>query len=199
MAMLTMRARRFLKNTERKLTVNGNETISFEKSKVECYNCHKRGHFAKECRASRNLRQQKDFQEGVGLWQRKGLIMHSWLTNLQVLTQRKGLSFEIYNDVSPPYTWIFNASSPDLSFIDLEVFVYKPVVVNSMFLMLNVSVEVDINKKTENQAKMTKLSMEWKRLCKIKAKVQKCQSQSQYRRISSQTGAGTEEYYWMQS
>ncbi|GJV04949.1 hypothetical protein Tco_1338518 [Tanacetum coccineum] len=59
--------------------------------------------------------------------------------------------------------------------------------------------EVDINKKTENQAKMTKLSMEWKRRCKIKAKVQKCQSQSQYRRISSQTGAGTEEYYWMQS
>ncbi|GKC96002.1 hypothetical protein Tco_1161444 [Tanacetum coccineum] len=57
------------------------------------------------------------------------------------------------------------------------------------------SEEVDINKKTENQAKMTKLSMEWKRLCKIKAKVQKCQSQSQYRRISSQTGAGTEEYY----
>ncbi|GJV71298.1 hypothetical protein Tco_1491293 [Tanacetum coccineum] len=40
--------------------------------------------------------------------------------------------------------------------------------------------EVDIIKKTENQAKMTKLSMEWKRLCKIKAKVQKYQSQSQY-------------------
>ncbi|GJS34205.1 hypothetical protein Tco_0532587 [Tanacetum coccineum] len=33
--------------------------------------------------------------------------------------------------------------------------------------------EVDINKKTENQAKMTKLSMEWKRLCKIKAKDKK--------------------------
>ncbi|GJY36832.1 hypothetical protein Tco_0422210 [Tanacetum coccineum] len=45
MAMLTMRARRFLKNTGRKLTVNGNETIGFDKSKVECYNCHKRGHF----------------------------------------------------------------------------------------------------------------------------------------------------------
>ncbi|GJX73394.1 ribonuclease H-like domain-containing protein [Tanacetum coccineum] len=47
MAMLTMRARRFLKNTGRKLTVNGNETIGFDKSKVECYNCHKRGHFAR--------------------------------------------------------------------------------------------------------------------------------------------------------
>ncbi|GKD70657.1 retrovirus-related pol polyprotein from transposon TNT 1-94 [Tanacetum coccineum] len=54
MAMLTMRAKRFLKNTGRKLTVNGNETISFDKFKVECYNCHKRGHFSKECRAPRN-------------------------------------------------------------------------------------------------------------------------------------------------
>ncbi|GJS66580.1 uncharacterized mitochondrial protein-like protein [Tanacetum coccineum] len=54
MAMLTMRARRFLKNTGRKLTVNGNDTIGFDKSKVECYNFHKRGHFARECRALRN-------------------------------------------------------------------------------------------------------------------------------------------------
>ncbi|GKC53981.1 hypothetical protein Tco_1076726 [Tanacetum coccineum] len=54
MAMLTMRARRFLKNTGRKFSVNGTETIGFDKSKVECYNFHKRGNFARECRAPRN-------------------------------------------------------------------------------------------------------------------------------------------------
>ncbi|GJU50082.1 hypothetical protein Tco_1219637 [Tanacetum coccineum] len=59
MAMLTMRARRFLKNTGRNLTINGNEFVGFDKSKVECYNCHKRGHFAKECRAQKSRQQEQ--------------------------------------------------------------------------------------------------------------------------------------------
>ncbi|GJS43587.1 ribonuclease H-like domain-containing protein [Tanacetum coccineum] len=51
---LTMRARRFLKNTRRKLDMANKERIGLDKSKVECFNCHKRGHIARECRAPRN-------------------------------------------------------------------------------------------------------------------------------------------------
>nr|GFC61766.1 hypothetical protein [Tanacetum cinerariifolium] len=54
MAILTMMAKRFLKNTRRKFSMNGNETIRFDKSKMKCYNYHKRGHFARDCRALRN-------------------------------------------------------------------------------------------------------------------------------------------------
>nr|GEW21304.1 ribonuclease H-like domain-containing protein [Tanacetum cinerariifolium] len=43
----------FSSQPRKKLNVNGNETIGFDNSNVECYNYHKRGHFARECRAPR--------------------------------------------------------------------------------------------------------------------------------------------------
>nr|GEV65270.1 hypothetical protein [Tanacetum cinerariifolium] len=54
MAMLTMRARRFLQKTGRNLKANGTTSIGFNMSKVECYNCHRRGHFARECRSPKD-------------------------------------------------------------------------------------------------------------------------------------------------
>ncbi|GKA35017.1 ribonuclease H-like domain-containing protein, partial [Tanacetum coccineum] len=53
MAMLTIRAMRFIKRTGRQLDVNG-QRVGFDRSKVECYNCHKYGHFAREYRLPRN-------------------------------------------------------------------------------------------------------------------------------------------------
>ncbi|GKC39131.1 putative ribonuclease H protein, partial [Tanacetum coccineum] len=65
MAMLTMRAKRFLNKTGRKINANGSETIGFNNSKVECYKCHKRGHFARECRAPRENRNSEPVRRNV--------------------------------------------------------------------------------------------------------------------------------------
>nr|GEY05676.1 ribonuclease H-like domain-containing protein [Tanacetum cinerariifolium]GEY06767.1 ribonuclease H-like domain-containing protein [Tanacetum cinerariifolium] len=65
MAMLTMKARRFLKKTGRKVGANGSKTIGFDKTKVECYNCHKRGHFTRECRAPRENRNREHVRRNV--------------------------------------------------------------------------------------------------------------------------------------
>ncbi|GKC25922.1 putative ribonuclease H-like domain-containing protein [Tanacetum coccineum] len=133
MTMLTMRARRFLKNTRRKLTVNGNETIGFNKSKVECYNCHKRGHFARECKASRNQdhknkkssRRNVPAEEGPNY----SLMAYSSLSSDSEIVDnyKKGLG---YNAVPPPYTRNFMPPKSDLSFIGLDEFVNKPVLEN---------------------------------------------------------------------
>nr|GFA49760.1 hypothetical protein [Tanacetum cinerariifolium] len=56
MAMLTMRARKFLQKTGRNLGVNGPTSMGFDMAKVECYNCHKKGHFARECRSPKDTR-----------------------------------------------------------------------------------------------------------------------------------------------
>ncbi|GKC45172.1 putative ribonuclease H-like domain-containing protein [Tanacetum coccineum] len=144
MAMLTMRARRFLKNTGRKLTVNGIEAICFDKSKVECYNCHKRGHFARECRALRN-------QDNKKTRKSKKEMPHSGNTTSTALVSCDGLggydwsgqveegpnyAFKAYSssssnsEVPTSLHRKFHAPTPDLSLLDNE-FVNKHVVENS--------------------------------------------------------------------
>nr|GEX57330.1 hypothetical protein [Tanacetum cinerariifolium] len=44
------------KRTGRNLGANGPTSIGFNMSKVECYNCHKKGHVARECRSPKDTR-----------------------------------------------------------------------------------------------------------------------------------------------
>ncbi|GKC61668.1 ribonuclease H-like domain-containing protein [Tanacetum coccineum] len=53
-AMLTVRVQRFIKKIGRNLDFKGKQPVTFDKSQVECYNCHRKGHFAKECKSGWN-------------------------------------------------------------------------------------------------------------------------------------------------
>nr|GEV04706.1 hypothetical protein [Tanacetum cinerariifolium] len=54
LAMLSMRERRYFQRTGKKITINGSDTSSYDKTKVECFNCYKMGYFARKCRSPRN-------------------------------------------------------------------------------------------------------------------------------------------------
>nr|GEX55786.1 hypothetical protein [Tanacetum cinerariifolium] len=86
MAMLTMRARRFLQKTGRNLGDNRVTTMGFDMSKVECYNCHSKGHFARECRFPKDTR-----RTGVAEPQRRHVPRRSLLTLLSWLFHHQAL------------------------------------------------------------------------------------------------------------
>ncbi|GJY61774.1 retrovirus-related pol polyprotein from transposon TNT 1-94 [Tanacetum coccineum] len=53
LSLLSMRAKRYYQRTGKKIFINANDTAGYDKSKVECFNCHKMGPFSRECRAPR--------------------------------------------------------------------------------------------------------------------------------------------------
>nr|GEU72122.1 hypothetical protein [Tanacetum cinerariifolium] len=63
-AMITMRVKKFMQRTGRNLNFNGKESVGFDQTKVECYNCHRRRHFARECRALTNQGNRSADNEG---------------------------------------------------------------------------------------------------------------------------------------
>nr|GEW25670.1 ribonuclease H-like domain-containing protein [Tanacetum cinerariifolium] len=44
----------------RNLGANGPTSMGFDMSKVECYNCHRKGHFARECRSPKDTRRNEE-------------------------------------------------------------------------------------------------------------------------------------------
>ncbi|GJS65921.1 ribonuclease H-like domain-containing protein [Tanacetum coccineum] len=65
LSLLSMRAKRYYQRTCKKIFINANDTAGYDKSKVECFNYHKMGHFTRECRASRNKESQFKNQDNT--------------------------------------------------------------------------------------------------------------------------------------
>nr|GEZ05003.1 hypothetical protein [Tanacetum cinerariifolium] len=117
MAMLTMRARRFLQRTRRNLGTNGTTFIWFDMSKVECYNCHRIGHFAKECRSPKDTKNKDTQRRNVPVEtstsnalvsQCYGVGSYDWSfqadeepTNYALMAFTVSSSFSFNNEVAP--------------------------------------------------------------------------------------------------
>nr|GEW27336.1 retrovirus-related Pol polyprotein from transposon TNT 1-94 [Tanacetum cinerariifolium] len=132
-AMLTMRVKRFIKKTGRNLNFNGKETVGFNKTKVECYNCHMRGHFARECRSYQAEKGPTDFT--LTAFSSPGSSSSDTEVHLIVVLNESGgdnnqendryKTGEGYHAVHPPYTGNFMPPRPDLSFTGLDDYVFN--------------------------------------------------------------------------
>nr|GEW01177.1 putative ribonuclease H-like domain-containing protein [Tanacetum cinerariifolium] len=112
MAMLTIRARRFMKRTCRNLDING-QRIGFDKLKVECFNCHKNGHFARECRAPKN----QDNKDGIRGYDWSYQAEEEIPTNsafMALTSLESSLSFdsETVKTIDVNYKGVFNIEEP---------------------------------------------------------------------------------------
>ncbi|GJT11957.1 ribonuclease H-like domain-containing protein [Tanacetum coccineum] len=63
LALLSMKARKFYQRTGKKIIINGSDTAGYDNKKVECFNYHKLGHFARECRNPRSQENRSKSQD----------------------------------------------------------------------------------------------------------------------------------------
>ncbi|GKC81142.1 ribonuclease H-like domain-containing protein [Tanacetum coccineum] len=107
LALLSMRARRYFQRTGKKITINGSDTTGYDKSKVECLNCHKMGHFARKCRGPRNQDNRNRNQDNS----RKTVNVEETSSKAMVAIDGAGFDWSFMADEEVPTNMAFMAFS----------------------------------------------------------------------------------------
>ncbi|GJW25146.1 putative ribonuclease H-like domain-containing protein [Tanacetum coccineum] len=115
LALLSLKERKFYQRTGKKIIINRSDTAGYDISKVECFNCHKMRHFARECRGPRNQESRSRNQESS-----------KRTMNVEDTTSKAMVAFD-----GAGFDWSFMANEEVLTnlalmtFSDLEVYNHK--------------------------------------------------------------------------
>nr|GEV76605.1 hypothetical protein [Tanacetum cinerariifolium] len=93
-----MRARRYFQKTGKKIKINGSDTAGYDKTKVECFNCHKMRHFEMECRSPRNQESRPRNQDSS----RKTVIVEDTSSKAMVAIDGAGFDWSYMADDEVP-------------------------------------------------------------------------------------------------
>nr|GEY73851.1 hypothetical protein [Tanacetum cinerariifolium] len=114
LALLSMRVKRFFQKTGKKITINGSDTVGYDKAKVECLNCHKIWHFARECRVSRNQENKTMNQETT----RRTMNVEDTSSKAMVAIDGAGFDWSYMADDEAPTNMAFMAFSDSKVYTD---------------------------------------------------------------------------------
>ncbi|GJS31254.1 ribonuclease H-like domain-containing protein [Tanacetum coccineum] len=123
-AMISMRMKKFYKKNGRKLQFDAKEPVGFDKTKVECYNCHKTGHFAKECRTKGNQDSMRRDAWNSGNKDKENGRRSSKQEDSKALLRLRHRAGGMHA-VPPPMTRNYMPSGPDKEIADSQ-FTYGP-------------------------------------------------------------------------
>nr|GEV78533.1 hypothetical protein [Tanacetum cinerariifolium] len=85
-------------NGSQLITINGSDNAGYDKTKVECFNCHKIRHFTWECRSPRNQESRPRNQDSS----RKTVIVEDTSSKAMVAIDRAGFDWSYMADDEVP-------------------------------------------------------------------------------------------------
>nr|GEU86097.1 hypothetical protein [Tanacetum cinerariifolium] len=143
----------------RNLGANGTTSIGFDMSKVECYNCHRRGHFP---RSACHLGMQGIKTPKGGMFQWRLLLLMHWKSQFDVISYKTGL--ESVEARLVVYQQIENVFEEDIKVLKLDVMLRENTLVEHRKKFEKAEQERD-----ELKLKLDKLQTSSKNLSKLLA------------------------------
>nr|GEU96534.1 copia protein [Tanacetum cinerariifolium] len=87
-------SKKVLQRTGKKITINGSDTTGYDKTKVECFNCHKMGHFTREYKSPRSQESRPRNQDSL----KKTVIVEDTSSKAMVAIDGAGFDWSYMGD-----------------------------------------------------------------------------------------------------